>query len=215
MSEWWTYSLQDFLLFSPHTYYRMLELHNAAWWPAQIAALGLGLGIVLLLRGGRDRAAALVLAGIWLWVGWSFHLERYAVINWAAPWFAGLFAAQAALLLALAGRLRFSFGWRRPGTLLFGAALLLFPAVAPLAGRDWGQAEFFALAPDPTAVATLGIVLLSRRRARWLLVPFPVLWCLIGGATLWAMDAPDAWLAPVLAALAVLGLLRMGWGIMR
>ena len=44
MSEWWTYHLSDFLLFSPRTYYRLFELYNAAIWPAQIVALGAGSG---------------------------------------------------------------------------------------------------------------------------------------------------------------------------
>ena len=35
MSEWWTYSLSDFLLFSPRTYYRLFELYNLAIWPTQ------------------------------------------------------------------------------------------------------------------------------------------------------------------------------------
>ena len=53
MSEWWTYSLSDFLLFSPRTYYRLFELYNLAIWPAQILALALGLAILALwLRGG-------------------------------------------------------------------------------------------------------------------------------------------------------------------
>ena len=45
MSEWWTYTLSDFLLFSPRTYYRLFEIYNAAIWPAQIVALGLGLAM--------------------------------------------------------------------------------------------------------------------------------------------------------------------------
>ena len=56
MSEWWTYSLSDFLLFSPRTYYRLFELYNREIWPAQMAALVLGAGIVALL--GRGEAAA-------------------------------------------------------------------------------------------------------------------------------------------------------------
>jgi hypothetical protein len=50
MSEWWTYALSDFLLFSPRTYYRLIERHNAAVWPGQILSLGLGLVIAGLLR---------------------------------------------------------------------------------------------------------------------------------------------------------------------
>ena len=29
MSEWWTYRLSNFLLFSPRTYYRLFELYNS------------------------------------------------------------------------------------------------------------------------------------------------------------------------------------------
>ena len=40
MSEWWTYSLSSFLLFSARTYYRLFELYNAEVWPLQIVTLG-------------------------------------------------------------------------------------------------------------------------------------------------------------------------------
>ena len=33
MSEWWTYTLSDFLLFSPRTYHRLFELHNVVMTP--------------------------------------------------------------------------------------------------------------------------------------------------------------------------------------
>ncbi len=39
MPDWSTYRLEDFLLFSPRTYYRLFELHNAAVWPGQVLAL--------------------------------------------------------------------------------------------------------------------------------------------------------------------------------
>jgi len=46
--------------------------------------------------------------------------------------------------------------------------------------------EIAGTAPDPTAVATLGVLLLARR-VPWLLVPVPVLWCLYSGVTWWAL----------------------------
>ena len=39
----------------------------------------------------------------------------------------------------------------------------------------------------------------------------PVLWCLTTGAFLAAMDAPDAWVAPAAAALAVGLAVRQAW----
>ena len=162
MSEWWTYSLSDFLLFSPRTYYRLFELYNVALWPAQLLVPVLGAAILLLLRAGgrrRSRIVATILAGCWLWVGWGFLYSRYATINWAAAYFAALFALQAALLLAGAagGKLDFgtpSRGARRTGLGLFLFALLALPWAGPLLGRGWRQMELFALAPDPTALAT-------------------------------------------------------------
>ncbi|WP_420799541.1 DUF6064 family protein [Noviherbaspirillum sedimenti] len=63
--------------------------------------------------------------------------------------------------------------------------------------------EMFGLAPDPTAVATLGL-LLCTSRVPWLLLALPLLWCAISGATLFTMGAPDAWVAPATALLALL-----------
>src|ERR1700730_1705790 len=85
MSEWWTYHLSDLLLFSPRTYYRLFEIYNAAIWPAQVAAVVLGIVIVVLLRRGasalRGRIIAAILAAGWLFVAIAFHSRRYATIN--------------------------------------------------------------------------------------------------------------------------------------
>jgi len=214
MGEWATYSPSDFLLFAPRTYYRLFELYNAAVWPAQLAALSAGAAILALLRRGGTvdaRIAAALLAACWLWVAVAFHAQRYATINWAAEWFAWAFAAEAALLLAL-GVLRngFASGSRSgPGFGLFAFALLLQPLLGPLFGRDWRQMELFGLAPDPTALATLGALALVGGRARWALAALPLLWCAISGATLWTMGAPDALVLPAAGALGLLALARL------
>ena len=41
MSEWWTYTPADFLLFSPRVYYRLFELYNRSFWPVAIVTLAL------------------------------------------------------------------------------------------------------------------------------------------------------------------------------
>jgi len=197
MSEWWSYSLRDLLLFSPRTYIRLFELHNQEWWPLPLATLALGVALLLLAWHGSERAGRWVLAllaACWLWVAWAWHLERYAPINWAAEYFAWAWVTQAALLGAAACRVRFdalSRGQRRFGFVLAGCALALYPLLAPTLGRGWAQAEVFGMAPDPTALLSLGLLLaLPLRRAGWLLV-IPLLWCVTSGATLWAMASPS------------------------
>lgn len=210
MSEWWTYGLRDLLLFSAQTYYRLFELYNLEWWPLQLLALALG-AVVLLLgwRGGEraGRVMAAILAVCWLWVAWAFHWQRYASINLAAGYFAWAFVLEALLLLWLGvvrGRLALVPGLqlrRHGGVGVFLFALLVYPLIGPLLGRSWAQAEVFAMAPDPTALATLGILLCAGVRPVWWLFPIPVAWCLVSGATLWALESPH-YAIVLLAALA-------------
>lgn len=213
MSEWWTYRLSDFLMFAPGTYYRLFELYNAAVWPLHVAALALGLGLPwLVLRGGaaRSRIACALLAPVWLFVAWAYHWERYATINWGAEYYAAGFAIQG-LLLGIAAA--FGPSLARPSRLGGGLAILLlvvgiglYPLVAPLTGRPWTQAELFGLAPDPTAVATLGVLVLAGGRAAWVLLPLPLLWCAVTAATLWTMESPEAPVPLIAALLAVVAL---------
>jgi hypothetical protein len=217
MSEWWTYHLSDFLLFSSRTYFRLFEIYNAAIWPAQLLAAGLGAAVLALLWRGaarvRDRAVPAILAACWLWVAAAFLASRYATINWAAVYFAWAFVLEAAFLIWTGVlRRRLAFEWpenlaSRIGLALFLFALVLQPLLAPLLGRGWRGVQIFGVAPDPTAVATLGLLLLARGRGRVPLMVLPVLWCVITGGTLLAMKAPDAWIPPLTAVISVVPVL--------
>lgn len=212
MSDWLSYSPTDFLLFSPRTYYRLFALYNADFWPLQITVLAAGAAILVLAfaerPAWRGRAIAALLAAAWLFVAWAWHLERYGAINFAGRWFALAFAIQALLLV---GAGVFRDGLRLAprshpaailGMALFAFALAIQPLIGPLAGREWASAELFGLAPDPTAVGTLGL-LVSAERIRWWLLVVPLLWCAITGLTLWTMDAPDAFVTPLAGAIAI------------
>jgi multidrug transporter EmrE-like cation transporter len=200
MSEWWTYRLYDFLLFTPRTYYRLFELSNAAIWPGQFVAVALGVLLALTCLRRDGRAATSLLAAVWIWVAIAFLALRYATINWAATYAAWAFGVEAALLLWTALRGRFEPSGRI-GTGLVLFAVLLEPLSGLILGRPLRQIELFGLAPDPTVVATLGSLLVLRPRRRWLLMIIPVLWCLLTGLTLLAMSARDWWIAPVVAVL--------------
>ncbi len=194
------YSLSDFLMFAPRVYYRLFELYNHAFWPAQLLALLLGLAIIALLirpAGDRRRIIPAILGVLWIWIAWAFLWERYATINWPIAYVVPAFVLEALLLIGIgvAGRLLVLAPSGKPadmgGVALFAAALLLYPALAPLMGRGWPAAEIFGFAPDPTAVATLALLALADGRSRWFLMIIPLLWCAIAGVTLWTMGASD------------------------
>jgi hypothetical protein len=136
-----------------------------------------------------------------------FHLQSYATINWAATWFAGGFLLQAGLL-----------GWlgvRRLAAVNAADARMVFlwlailAAAAPIAslaaGRQWDQAEVLGLTPDPTAVATIATLRLSRMPDSWIGLAVPLLWCVVGGLTLTALGSREAWWIWISAAAAFFG----------
>lgn len=193
MSEWWTYRLVNFLMFSPRTYWRLVATYNRELWPLQVVGLALGLAL-LWLAARRPRAAArIVLLGLalaWVWVGWAFHWQRYATINWGARYVAVAFAVEATLLLAVAlartspprpARDRV----RGAGLALALAGLLLYPMLSRGMGRPWLQAEVFALMPEPTALVTLGLLLAVQPRFWPGLAVLPASSLALGAATLW------------------------------
>ena len=208
MSAWWTYTLSDLLMFSARTYWRLLELVNRELWPLHLltgAAGVLVMGCILRPAARTQRLACLVLGASWAWVGWAFHLQRLADIHTGAPYFAAGFALQALLLWAMGLRARtFEAAparWRI-GIAIAGAGVLVYPLLALLDGGGWRRAEVFGIAPDPTAIATLGLLLALRAHPiAWLI---PLAWCVVSSATLMELRAWQAWM-PIAIALLTTG----------
>jgi Family of unknown function (DUF6064) len=214
MSEWWTYRIESFLLYSARTYYRLIETYNAEVWPLQLLALAAGALMLLALTRApapwRHRLPWALLAVAWWCVAWWWQHRRYAGINWAADYAAVLFAVQGAALLWWAARGDAGMRAERSPTAplawgLIAAGLVVYPLLPLCLGRPGTQAEVFALMPEPTAVVTLGMLLLAPRAPAWL-HGVPLVSCAFSGALLWALRASDAAVAPALAALALLGL---------
>jgi uncharacterized protein DUF6064 len=196
MSEWWTYRPSDLLLFSPRAYWRLVELYNSDVWPAQLVGVVAGLALLWLAavpRPAASRTVAALLALAWLWVGWAFHWQHYAAINWAAPFFAGAFWLQAALLVILGvvhggGQAPPSAGVPNLGWTLAVCGVVLYPLAGLAAGRPWSQAEVFGVMPEPTALASLGLLLAGGQPHARVLCIVPALSFVVGMATLWVLS---------------------------
>ncbi|MBP2234237.1 hypothetical protein J2Z31_000727 [Sinorhizobium kostiense] len=213
MSDWITYRLVDFLMFSPRVYYRLVERYNHDVWPLQIIFIAGGLFVLMLAVRRKNRAIAFpALAIAWAFCAWQFLWMRYAVINWPVSYAAAAFLLQAGLIVV---SIR-PAGAPPPAVRLYGGiglmllGLIAYPLLAPFAGRSIASAESFGLMPDPTATTTLGAVLALSPKPPWLLLPIPLLWCAVSGLTLWALQDPGAWVpfASIVATLALVLLSR-------
>lgn len=202
MDAWWTYRPSDVVLYSAETWWRLVANANAELWPAHLVAVAVGVAAIvasLAGRGGVRRAAPLAVAAFalaWLFVAWRFFVERFSTINWAAPAIGAVFAVEAVLLAAWAlahrdARLRVRSGGERAGLVLLVLGVVAYPVLALAEGRSWRSAEAFGIAPDPTALATVGLLLVAldapdgrdARARRWaaigwraLLWPIPLAW---------------------------------------
>jgi hypothetical protein len=223
VSAWWSYRLEDFLMFSPRIYARLFEQANAAagpWLPLLLAAGVAGLAALVRGRGMAWLGAGLGLA--WLCCSLLFLRGLYEPINWAVGALWPPLLALALLLPALGWVLREDTPPcglpQRVAVGLAAWAVLVHPLWAPLAGQGVWQAELLALAPDPTAIATLAwLVVLPQRPGRhWqalvALAWLPVLaWCAFSTLMLAAMGDARAAVLPLAAALA-LGMRLGPWG---
>jgi hypothetical protein len=215
LEVWSSYRPIDFLMFSPAIYRRLFQAQNLAWWPLQVLLAALAaVWLVAAMRATgtgsqagshRDawlpRTAAFVLTLLWAFVAWDFLHLRFAPIFWVADVYALAFVVQAAGLLWLAA----SSGvrWRGGAARVVGLALAAWAIaghalLAPALGRPWSQAEVFGLAPDPTVLATIAFLLLTRAKAPWprrlhrALWIVPAAWCAISAATLATMAVQEA-----------------------
>ena len=98
------------------------------------------------------------------------------------------------------------------GLAIAAGGMLAYPLVSLALGRGIAAAEVFGMAPDPTVLATLGILVLAAPAARVALLPIPLAWCAMTRATLWTMDSPEWWLLPVAAVLSIAAALRQRHG---
>ena len=188
------------LPFTADVLFASVAVYNRSQWPIHLLAFLLALAaIALTLRPvpHGDRAIAAILTAAWLWTGIGWFYVHFATIDFSAPLYAALFVLEG-LLLAWTGLVRdgisFRFradlsGWT--GLALAAAALVGYPLADALAGPGWPGVRLVGLAPGPTAVFTLGLLLLAEGRTPLRLAVLPLLWTLVAGATGWVLGIPQ------------------------
>lgn len=208
------------LPFDSATWLAILGQYNTAIWPLHgIGVLFALVAVVVAFTGwhGANRVTGLLLGVLWIWTGVVFFGGSLAPFHFAAEWLAGVFVAQSLMLmfaLTLMGQARFGWPGGRAGgvaVVLIAYALAGYPALAwVLAGTPWTQLQVVGVAPGPTVLLTLGLLLLARPQAPLILAIIPLLWALVTAYMAWGLDLPLEYLPAVLgfASFAVLLTLR-------
>jgi hypothetical protein len=205
------------LPFTVDDFFSVFAAYNRAIWPAQVVAYALGLvALAAAWKGGvwGRRVAAIVLGAFWLWNGAIYHFAFFAQINPAAYAFAALFLMQGLLFLCVAGVASDRLfpnpptaRWRRSvGLGLIAYAAVVYELLSHLQGHGWPHAPILGVAPCPTTIFTIGIlILLGHPQPIWL-IAIPLVWAVIGStaAVLLAVREDFALLAAAILAAALL-----------
>jgi Family of unknown function (DUF6064) len=180
--------------------------YNAAIWPAQIVAYFLGVLVVTALWLKRPLASRLilsVLALMWTWNGIGYQFLFFTTINPAAKLFAGFFVLQALLFAGCAVAahsvwFRIERDFRSVAGIAFIIyALLIYPILGIWAGHGLMAGPMFGVAPCPTTIFTIGLLLLARGRwVVWLSI-IPILWSVVGLAAALQLGIPEDLALPV------------------
>lgn len=174
--------------------------YNAAIWPAQIVAYVLGLVAIAAVWSRQSIASRLIpfiLALMWALNGIGYHFLYFSTINPAAKLFAAFFVLQAILLAAsavAANGMRFGIGRELhsfAGLAVIVYAMLIYPTLGILAGHGMMAGPMFGVAPCPTTIFTIGMLLLARGQwVAWLSI-IPLLWSVVGLAAAVKLGIPE------------------------
>lgn len=201
-----TYALRDFVPVTPVVWERLFERLNEQAWPWQGVFLALLLVALWQLYRGRSRSCGLALAACWCWSGIQFQFLLHAPLNWAASAMGWAFMLQAALVLlvGIGGGWRFCGGLRAwLGVLVIVAGTVLLPLAGPFTGRSWAALEIAGTAPAPTALVTLGMLLMARPLS-WATGLIPLFWLIYSSGVWWVSGwLPGALSAPLAIAILV------------
>jgi hypothetical protein len=175
--------------FTVDQFLSVFERYNRAIEPAPFFAYALGaVALVFACRGG-GRSGRLVLGALalfWAVCGAGYHLAFFRHINPVAAAFGAVFLLEAVLLGRAALRREPPAFRLRPqarhvaALVLATYALAAYPRLAAAAGHAYPRMPVFGVAPCPTTIFTIAVLLLADPRPSAALLLIPLAWSLVG-----------------------------------
>lgn len=201
-ADWLSYSLQDFIMFSPEVLLRLTARANHELWPWLPFLWAVAVSIPFLAISPRERLRrmAVSLVGVsWIICGYVYLVRLYGPINWPATYFGWAFVLQGLAVLLLAATAN-KTARARPGVaLVWIVAVIALPGIAAYEAEDWQAAAFFSLSPEVTASVSLLLLTSLARPWSWLISIIPLLWCVFASLVFWGLGLYLMLVIPVLA----------------
>ncbi len=190
------------LPFSRLEFLRIFSDYNESIWPAQVLAAALGLAAIALVFSRRNwagRLIATILAAYWAFMGIAYHWLFFSEVNTAAYFFGALFLVYATILViegTVRDRVHFEISWDFRGSvalLLIAYSFLAYPIVGLTVTHPYPETPLFGVAPCPTVIFTLALLIIASHPRRVLLALVPLLWAAIGSSAAFLLDVPQDW----------------------
>lgn len=173
--------------FTTEQFFEIFEKYNSGVYPVQIVLLVLGVVAVFLLHS-RSKSKNMLIGGflglLWIWIGVIYHISFFTAINKAAYLFGTLFIIQGLFFFVelFRNKLEFTFIGKTRGYIgyffvIFG--LLIYPIISYFLEGAWSNTISLGL-PCPTAIFTLGFLMLTTSKLSKYLLIIPILWAIIG-----------------------------------
>lgn len=171
------------LPFSQEQFLDVFARYNHGIWPVQILAFAVCLLLVgaMFLRKTPSHSAVMVSLGLlWLLNGIGYHWMYFAHINPAARVFGAAFVLQAILFFIAAkprNQCHMLSGPRAyAGWAMLTYAVVVYPLIGAWAGHTYPRSPILGVAPCPTTIYTLGLLLAFVGRTPRHLFVIPLLW---------------------------------------
>ncbi len=173
-------------------FYAMFTTYNEAVWPMPIVMYVLAIvAFVFSLqkKQGINAVVLYILSFFWLWNGIVFSLLYFSRFSPMFYLTALLFIFQALVLFlngsGLALKPRISFRLRNSlitwvGMIFIIYALIIYPIIGWATGHSYPEGPIFGIAPCPSAIFTVGMLLLVEKKIPKLLLIVPVVWGVAG-----------------------------------
>src|SRR5215471_5624483 len=165
-------------------FFGMFAQANTAVWPAHLVWYAAAIAAMLLAVRpvrGSSRLIAGFLAAYFVWLAIVFFRIYYTPLNDHSPAYAVMFGLGGALFLfagVIRDELEFQAKWDAFGLIggVFMLYALAYPVIDALTGHVFPAAPVFGVAPCPSAIFTVGLLLWTRPGMPLYVLVVPLIW---------------------------------------